>query len=113
MHHLHLQAVQAIEIRVERFLLMGVRKPIVQREYTEIGPEAVGSLFIRYGSTSIQVNKSSDLRTDLKTVEPSYTSAPCQLKGWIACAACFWSIEYGGGGFGFSCAPGGAFVAGL
>ena len=27
---------------------LGVRKPIVQREYTETGPEAIGSLFIRH-----------------------------------------------------------------
>ncbi len=53
---------------------LGVREPIVQRKYTKTGPEAIGSLFIGYRSPMIQVNKSSELRIDLKTVEPSYTS---------------------------------------
>src|SRR4029078_7046032 len=75
---------------------LGVFKPIVQREHSKTCPEGVGSFFFRNWSSTIQVNKSSELRTDLKTVEPSYTSAPHQLKGWIAHETCFWSIKYGG-----------------
>ena len=57
---------------------------MVQRVNTETGPEAIGSLFIRQELPAIQVNKTLELRTDLKTVEPSYTSAAHELKSRIA-----------------------------
>ena len=76
---------------------LAVREPIVQRKYTQAGPEAVGSQFIRYRSAKTQVNKTLELRIDLKTVEPSYTTVPHQLKSWITGERCFRTIYYGSG----------------
>ena len=69
---------------------------MVQREYTKTGPEAIGSLFIRNWSAKFQVNETFELRIDLKTVEPSYTSAPYQLKSRITSERCFLSVNYSG-----------------
>src|SRR5690242_17922216 len=77
-------------------LRLGVRKPMVQREHSKTCPEGVGSFFFPNWSSTIQVNKSSELRTDLKIVEPSYTTALHQLKSRITHQTCFLSIEYGG-----------------
>src|SRR5690349_13463390 len=103
MHGLHVQAVSALEVlhlftcylRRASNSWLGVRKPVVQREHSQTGPEAIGSFFFNYRPATIEVNKSSELRTDLKTVEPSYTSAPHQLKSRITCKTCFMTIEYG------------------
>jgi hypothetical protein len=74
---------------------LGIGKPIVQRENPETSPKSLGSLFISDRSPAIQVNKVLEPRIDLKIVEPSYTSAVCQLKSRIAFERCFSSIEYG------------------
>ena len=70
---------------------------MVQRKNTKTGPKAIRSLLIRQESPAIQINKTLELRTDLKTVEPSYTSAAHQLKSRIAGKRSFWPINYGGG----------------
>jgi len=47
---------------------------MIQSEHSKIGPSAGGSLFLSKCSAAIQVNKTSQLRIDCKSVEPSYTS---------------------------------------
>src|ERR1041385_26527 len=74
---------------------LGGRKPIVQREHSKTCPESGRSFFFCNWSSTSQVHKSSELSTDLKIVEPSYTSAPHELKSRIAQETCFWTIKYG------------------
>ena len=69
-------------------------EPMIKCKQPEIGPKFVGSFFCAR-SPATQVNKTRKLRRDLKIVEPSYTSAACELKSRIAGEWSFWTIEYG------------------
>lgn len=71
-------------------------EPMVKCKQPKIGPECVGSFFFRERSPNFQVNKTRQLRRDLKIVEPSYTSAPPELKSGIAGEWSLWTINYGG-----------------
>ena len=70
-------------------------EPMIESEYSQISPERAGSFFC-LRSPMTQVNKTRQLRRDLKIVEPSYTSAACELKSGIAGERRLWSINYGG-----------------
>jgi len=69
-------------------------EPMIKCKHSKIGPEFVGSFF-RQRSPLTQINKTRQLRRDLKIVEPSYTSAACELKSGIAAEWCLRTIEYG------------------
>jgi len=48
---------------------------VIQREHPEIGVPSIGSLFVANWSPPVQINKTRELRINVKTVETSYTSA--------------------------------------
>src|SRR5262245_25882991 len=66
---------------------------MVQCINAETRPQPSRSLFMGDRWSLIQVNETPELRADLKTVEPSYTSAPCHLKSRITCKWCFTSMK--------------------